>query len=145
MSQGSCLGPILFTEYASTLFDIIHRHLEDAHGYADDHQLYLSFSPNTAMLQQSAVDCTEDCLSDVKQWMLANKLKMNDAKTEFIIIGSRQQLDKVDFNSIKVGNAVVKAVDSVRDLGAYIDCTTLCGSKVKGNLSSRSYEGSEKG
>ncbi len=120
--QGSCLGPVLFTEYASTLFDIIHRHLENVHGYADDHQLYVSFSPKSTALQQSAIACMEDCLSDVKQWMLANKLKMNDGKTEFILIGSRQQLEKVNFNSIQVGNTVVKAVDSVRDLGAYLDC-----------------------
>ena len=121
--QGSCLGPILFTQYASTLFDVIYKHIDDAHGFADDHQLYLAFSPNSSSLQYSALRCMETCLSDVKEWMLANKLKMNDSKTEFIIIGSRQQLDKIQFDSIKVGNAVVKAVESVRDLGAFFDST----------------------
>ncbi len=121
--QGSCLGPILFAEYASTLFDIIYKHINGAHGYADDHQLYLAFSPNSTSLQQDAIKCMETCLCDVKQWMLANKLKMNDSKTEFIIIGSRQQLDKIQFDSIRVGDSVVKAVESVRDLGAYFDST----------------------
>ncbi len=121
--QGSCLGPILFAEYASTLFDVIYRHIDGAHGYADDHQLYLAFSPNSVSQQNDAVRCMETCLSDVKDWMLANKLKMNDSKTEFIIIGSRQQLDKIQFDSIKVGNSVVKAVESVRDLGAFFDST----------------------
>ncbi len=121
--QGSCLGPILFTEYASTLFSVIHDHLDNAHGYADDHQLYLSFSPNSVQNQECAVKCMESCLLDVKQWMLANKLKMNDAKTEFIIVGSRQQLDKIQFDSIKVGDSVVKSVQSVKDLGAYFDNT----------------------
>ena len=65
----------------------------------------------------------ETCLLDVKQWMLANKLKMNDSKTEFIVIGSRQQLAKLQFDSIKVGDSVVKMVESVRDLGAYLDNT----------------------
>ena len=36
--QGSCLGPILFLIYASTLFNVIEQHLPNAHGYADDHQ-----------------------------------------------------------------------------------------------------------
>ncbi len=121
--QGSCLGPILFTEYASTLFSVIHNHLDNAHGYADDHQLYLSFSPNSIQNQENAVKCMETCLEDVKSWMLANKLKMNDGKTEFIIIGSRQQLDKIEFDSIKVGESIVKSVQCVRDLGAYIDNT----------------------
>ncbi len=123
--QGSCLGPILFTEYASPLFDVIYTHLDNALGYADDHQLYLAFSPNTSICQENAVSRMESCLDDVKQWMLANKLKMNDGKTEFLIIGSSQQLEKVEFDSIRVCDSVVKCVDSVRDLGAYLD-STMC-------------------
>ncbi len=38
-----------------------------------------------------------------------------------MIIGSRQQLAKIEFNSIMVGDSVVYAVDSVRDLGAFFD------------------------
>ena len=121
--QGSCLGPVLFTEYASTLFDVIYSHLDDGHGYADDHQLYLAFCPNSISSQDNAIACMESCLCDVKQWMVHNKLKMNDSKTEFIIIGSQQQLDKIKFDSIMVGDAVVKAVSSVKDLGAYLDST----------------------
>ncbi len=81
--QGSCLGPVLFTQYASTLFEVIYKHLDHAHGYADDHQLYLPFSPHSIDSQQDAIKCMEDCLLDVKTWMLSNKLKMNDEKTEF--------------------------------------------------------------
>ncbi len=117
--QGSCLGPVLFTEYASTLFEVIYSHLDSGHGFADDHQLYLAFSPNSISSQENAVACMESCLLDVKQWMVHNKLKMNDSKTEFIIIGSQQ----IKFDTIKVGDAVVKAVDSVKDLGAYLDST----------------------
>ncbi len=121
--QGSCLGPILFTEYASTLFNVIYSHLDSAHGFADGHQLFLAFSPNSTESQENAVLCMESCLDNVKQWMLLNKLKMNNSKTEFILIGSRQQLDKIGFDSIKVGDLVVKSVQSVRDLGSYFDST----------------------
>ena len=34
--QGSCLGPLLFTVYASRLFDIVEHHLPKSHCYADD-------------------------------------------------------------------------------------------------------------
>ena len=119
--QGSCIGPINFTQYASSLFDVIYQHLDTAHGYADDHQLYLAFSPNSDTNQHNAIDRMQKCLADVKSWMLKYKLKMNDGKTEFVIIGSRQQLAKIQFDSIKVGDSVVYAVDSVRDLGAYLD------------------------
>ena len=45
--QGSCLGPLLFTlYYSSKLFEVIKPHLPEAHAYADDCLLYLSFEPN---------------------------------------------------------------------------------------------------
>ena len=80
--QGSCLDPVLFTQYASSLFS---NHSVSAHAYADNHQLYMAFSPNLEG-QNQAVSCMESCLGDVKPWMISNKLKMNDSKTEFIII-----------------------------------------------------------
>ncbi len=116
-------GPILFTHYASTLFDVISKHLCNAHGYADDHQLYLGFKPHSHYHQDNALSAMEDCLRDIKQWMVQNKLKMNDSKTEFIIIGSAQQLKKIEFDFIMVGDISVKVVDSVRNLGAYFDST----------------------
>ena len=128
--QGSCLGPVLFTQYASSLFDVIHQHLDDAHGYADDHSLYLPFSPNSVLSQKEAITRMENCLIDVKSWMLSFKLKMNDSKTEFMIVGSRQQLDKLCVDSIKVGDSVVTAVDNVRDLGAYLDKNMSMGAHI---------------
>ena len=44
--QGSCLGPLLFTIYTRKLFEIVERHLPQVHCYAEDTQLYVSFSPN---------------------------------------------------------------------------------------------------
>ena len=44
--QGSCLGPLLFLMYASGLFKGIEPHLPEAHAFADDSQLYVSFQPN---------------------------------------------------------------------------------------------------
>ena len=110
--QGSCLGPVLFTQYVSSLFSIFSNHSVSAHAYADDHQQYMAFSPNLES-QNQAVSCMESCLDGVKTWMISNKLKMNDPKTEFIIIGSHQQLAKIDLTRIRVGESRISAADDV--------------------------------
>ena len=85
--QGSCLGPLLFTFYSSKLFEVIKYHLPQAHAYADDTQLYLSFTSDSATNQAAAVVAMERCILDIHTWMFTDKLKLNDDKTEFMLIG----------------------------------------------------------
>ena len=48
-------------------------------------------------------------------------LWLNDGKTEFLLIGNRQQLAKVSIDSIKVGDADIAPVSSARNLGTWFD------------------------
>ena len=48
-------------------------------------------------------------------------LKLNDNKTQFVLIGSRQQLNKVRLDHITIGNASIYVVTSVRSLRAHFD------------------------
>ena len=91
--QGSCLGPLLFTVYASSLFDAVEKHLPAVHCYTDNSQLYISISPKAHSGQADAVASIEHCSQDMRQWMSEDKLLMNDAKRELLLIGTRQQLD----------------------------------------------------
>ena len=50
-----------------------------------------------------AAKSMELCVNDIKNWISRDKLLMNYDKTEFFIIGTRQQLEKVDFNCISIG------------------------------------------
>ena len=52
--------------------------------------------------------------------MLANELKINDGQTEFMIIESQHKI-KLNINSIKVGDADIMPVSSLRNLRAMID------------------------
>ena len=114
-------GPVLFTIYAAPLLKIIEHHLPQAQGYADDHQLYIAFNPNSLASQENALIALQDCISEIRQWMLVNKLKINDNKTEFLIMGSRQQLQKVNIPEITVGDAQIKSTSNVRNLGVIFD------------------------
>ena len=79
--QGSCLGPLLFTLYASKLFDVVESHLPNVHAYADDTQLYISFKPDGSATETDAVDALQACIRDIRTWMVQDKLRLNDAKT----------------------------------------------------------------
>ena len=87
--QSSCLGPFLFVVYASLLFDVVEKHLPTVHYYADDSQLYISFSPTAHSGQADAVASIKHCIQDIRQWMSQDKLLMNDAKTELLLIGTQ--------------------------------------------------------
>ena len=53
--------------------------------------------------------------------MTVNKTKLNDDKIEFIIIGSRVQLNKVNISELSIGNLRVLRATSVRNVGAWFD------------------------
>ena len=53
--------------------------------------------------------------------MLMDKLMLNDEKTEFIVIGTRQQLVKVDIDSLCVGHTGIFPSSEVRNLGGWFD------------------------
>ena len=84
--KGSVLGPILFSLYTNPISSIVHSHSSiNYHFYADDTQLYITLSPDNF---SHSIQKLKDCLNDIQNFMLANKLKLNPDKTEFILIGS---------------------------------------------------------
>ena len=122
--QGSCLGPLLFYIYTSELFTTIKQHLPTVHCYTDDSQMYLAFKPDDSIAQNNAIVAMEECLPEIRQWMIRDRLLINDDKTEFALIGTNAQLRKVSINTLRIGDAEVhSSIDPIRNLGVWIDNT----------------------
>ena len=115
------LGPILYTLFTSLVGDISRRHNIGNHGYADDTQNYHSFTPSKAGVKDKCKQEIEVCISDIHTWMRTNLLKLNDEKTEFLIIGTKKQLSKVKTTSISVGQDEIPCSETARNLGYYYD------------------------
>ena len=68
--------------YMYPISSIFRHHGINYHIYADDTQLYITFElsdPSTALEKINL------CISNVRTWMIKNKLKIIDSKTEFLV------------------------------------------------------------
>ena len=115
------LGPILYTLFTSPVGDISRSHNVGYHGFADNTQNYHSFTPGNAGEEEKCKQEIELCISDIHTWMRTNLLKLNDEKTEFLIIGTKQQLNKVKTTSISVRQDDIPCSATARNLGYYYE------------------------
>ena len=45
----------------------------------------------------------EECLHEIRLWMIRDRLLINDDKTEFALIGTNAQLRKVSISTLRIG------------------------------------------
>ena len=83
--QGSILGPLLFLLYINDLPHCLTK--TKPRLFADDTNLTASANSMTDL--EAAVNSD---LENLRKWLIANKLSLNVAKTEFILIGSKSMI-----------------------------------------------------
>jgi len=92
----------LTTVLSPTLCLSLNHHL-----YADITQLFPSFYPSNL---DSSIIHLQNALQAISSWMSANLLTLSTSKTEFLLIGLKQQLAKINSCSLDT-------VHSARNLG----------------------------
>ena len=62
-------------------------------------------------------------LENLRKWLIANKLSLNVAKTEFMVIGSKQMLKTISNwqPKVKIENKHIKQVSECKTLGVTVD------------------------
>ena len=124
--QGSVLGPLLFTLYTHPLPSIVNRHHLQHHLYADDTQLYLSFSPRSPSSFSVSAAIIEAAIRDIKLWMDAHFLKLNQDKTEILIRRPTLRCPPSIVPSLQIFGCDVIPCPTVGDLGVmFDDCASL--------------------
>ena len=68
--------------------------------------------------------------------MLRDNLKLNDEKTELLIIGTPQKLEKVVITHIRVGNTNIHPVAVARNLGSWLDANVSMTEHISKSCSS---------
>ena len=103
--QGSVGGPTLFSIYLIGLGHILRQHKINYmyYIYADDIQLYVSFKPNQANALH-ALSQLEKAMNDVHSWLNSHSLKLNSAKSEFLLqwnlVIKRSDITKPSYNKV---------------------------------------------
>ena len=88
--------------YTTTLNTVISSLFLDHHFYADDTQLFLSFHPLNFDWRISHL---QNALQQSSSWMNTNPLTLNFPKTEFLLIGLKNQLAKMHNSSLDTSHS----------------------------------------
>ena len=115
--QGSVLGPILFTLYTSSFATLLEAHNVTYHFYAEDTQIY-----NQIDSIEDVKEKLSSLINDIKIWMNGRKLKLNDDKTEIIIVKGNLRSNVVEeFGDFELPCAHLCPLVSAMNLGIIFD------------------------
>ena len=81
----------------------------------------------------------ESCISDIKCWMKLNYLKLNDEKTEVLLLGTRQALSKLPSITVSVGDLQITSDKFVKNLGSIFDAELSMDRFISTKCSSAMY------
>ena len=108
------------------------------HLYADDTQLYATFSIDDEDSILHTKENIEACLNDIMLWMTENMLSLNSQKTELMVFKSKHQHLTVS-PTLSVKDHTVKSKAMIRNLGISYDCNLSMANHVAKIVKSSFY------
>ena len=114
--QGSNLSPLLFLVYINDLPNCLTS--ASPRIFADDTNI--TFAASTMAVLKNAVNLE---LRNLQRWLITNRLSLNIAKTEFIVIGSNQRIHALSKNQIdiEIEGLSIRKFKEAKSLGLFID------------------------
>ena len=95
-------------------YSIIHQ------SFADDFQLHMSAPPDRI---SELLHSMQSCISYIKAWATANMLRLNDNKTELMLVTSKRTKHLHSLpTSITIGNAQIPFKKFMKNLGFTLGC-----------------------
>ena len=116
--QGSVLGPFLYLHLRLLVISIFIVY--STFFYADDSVLYISFITDCFADLAQAKSSVKLCVKDIDWWMTNNMLKLNQEKTELIVISSKFH-PRPAIPYVSVGDKQILQKSSARNLGVTFD------------------------
>ena len=117
--QGSILDPLLFIIYINDLPKCLEN--TTPRMFADDTNLTAVGETLGEAEKRAGID-----LGNVQKWLSLNKLSLNIAKTEYILIASRHMINRIDVPpTVKINNQHIKRVKCTKVLGVQLDGVQL--------------------
>ena len=114
-SSWSVLGPILFLIYINNLLNCLQH--STARMFADDTNITVSVKS----IKEAEVAVNAD-LNNIREWLLSNRLSLNLVKMEYLLIGSRHNINTLEEQPrVFIGDEPIKGVQVTKTLGVKID------------------------
>lgn len=101
--------------------------------------MYGSYNPSEGGAEDSVVSDFTSTMSNIKQWMNSNRLKVNNSKSELIVFGSKSIIQKCHINQILIDNTPIERSSTIKLLGVTLDQNLTLKQHISNKARSAAY------